>query len=86
MINFVGILQIIRQMLPNAKNLMKTANKKGYEEGNIAFVCREFNTSEYSLHTRRPITGTQRWSREKVQRLPEKVYESLEAFSYLLVC
>ena len=50
-------------------SLERLDNMHGYVEGNVALICREFQSSDYSLKIspRRVIHGSPQWSRDKFE-------------------
>eukprot|EP00397_Hematodinium_sp_SG-2012_P038811 GEMP01042281.1.p1 GENE.GEMP01042281.1~~GEMP01042281.1.p1 ORF type:complete len:479 (+),score=9.62 GEMP01042281.1:141-1577(+) len=41
-------------------------NSKGYVHGNVALICCEFQTSDYSCRATAPVFGSPQWSKHKV--------------------
>eukprot|EP00397_Hematodinium_sp_SG-2012_P035729 GEMP01038479.1.p1 GENE.GEMP01038479.1~~GEMP01038479.1.p1 ORF type:complete len:475 (+),score=37.90 GEMP01038479.1:116-1540(+) len=63
---YAGVKMSMRPQSTWMGSIERLDNTKGYVRGNVALICCEFQTSDQSLMTNVPVSGTAQWSKEKV--------------------
>lgn len=66
---YSGIVLDIRKGAPWSASLERIDNNNGYVSGNVAIVCLEFNTADFSVVATNPVHGNSQWSRWKINAL-----------------
>eukprot|EP00397_Hematodinium_sp_SG-2012_P037099 GEMP01040148.1.p1 GENE.GEMP01040148.1~~GEMP01040148.1.p1 ORF type:complete len:492 (+),score=23.24 GEMP01040148.1:67-1542(+) len=82
--SYSEVVTNIERYTPWHFSLERCDNTLGYTRENTVFVCSEFNTMDHSVRVNGNVPGSSKWSRCKVQSLPELVRHSVSVDGFEL--